>query len=77
MGRERMDYVELKQKVRELAAKRKCVILVHNYQRPEIQDLADFVMSDGEPVAGRVVGEIASGIRGKVGTALRLPLGLH
>ena len=34
---------ELTSEVRALAAERKAVILAHNYQVPEIQDLADFV----------------------------------
>ena len=34
---------ELTQEVRALAAQRSAVILAHNYQVPEIQDLADFV----------------------------------
>src|ERR1035437_4734178 len=34
---------ELTQEVRALAAERNAVILAHNYQVPEIQDLADFV----------------------------------
>jgi quinolinate synthase len=34
---------ELTEEVRALAAKRNAVILAHNYQVPEIQDLADFV----------------------------------
>jgi len=38
-----MAYEELKAKVRKLANERGCLILAHNYQRPEIQDVADFV----------------------------------
>ncbi len=34
---------ELAQEVRELAAERDAIILAHNYQVPEVQDVADFV----------------------------------
>lgn len=34
---------EMKAEVRELAAEREAVILAHNYQVPEVQDVADFV----------------------------------
>jgi quinolinate synthase len=34
---------ELSEEVRELAARRKAVILAHNYQVPEVQEVADFV----------------------------------
>jgi quinolinate synthase len=33
----------LQQELRQLAAERDVVILAHNYQRPEVQDIADFV----------------------------------
>lgn len=33
----------LKEKVRELASKRQAIILAHNYQLPEVQDIADFI----------------------------------
>jgi quinolinate synthase len=37
------EIYELKQEVRALAAQRGAVILAHNYQVPEIQDVADYV----------------------------------
>ncbi len=37
------EIVELKAEVRELAAARRAVILAHNYQVPEVQDVADYV----------------------------------
>ena len=33
----------LQREIRALAAKRNAVIIAHNYQRPEVQDVADFV----------------------------------
>jgi quinolinate synthase len=37
------ETAELKQEVRALAAKRRAVILAHNYQLPDVQDVADYV----------------------------------
>jgi quinolinate synthase len=37
------EIAELQQEVREIARARDAVILAHNYQLPEIQDVADFV----------------------------------
>jgi quinolinate synthase len=37
------EIVEMKAEVRELAAVRGAVILAHNYQVPEVQDVADYV----------------------------------
>src|ERR1700709_2666610 len=36
-------YAELQQEIRTLARARHAVIIAHNYERPEIQDVADFV----------------------------------
>ena len=38
-----LQIAEMKQEVRELAAARNAVILAHNYQVPEVQDVADYV----------------------------------
>ena len=40
---EPFDVAAMHAEVRELAAKRNAVILAHNYQVPEIQDVADYV----------------------------------
>ena len=37
------DQRDLAPAIRELAGRRSAVILAHNYQRPEVQDVADFV----------------------------------
>ena len=37
------DVTALQDEVRELATARNAIILAHNYQRPEVQDVADFV----------------------------------
>jgi quinolinate synthase len=38
-----LEVTELHEEVRALAARRDAVILAHNYQRPEVQDVADYV----------------------------------
>jgi quinolinate synthase len=38
-----LDFAALHADIRELARARNAVILAHNYQRPEVQDVADFV----------------------------------
>ncbi|HEU4827802.1 MAG TPA: quinolinate synthase NadA [Gemmatimonadales bacterium] len=37
------EIAQLQREIRELAARRGAVIIAHNYQRPEVQDVADFV----------------------------------
>src|SRR5256885_7937106 len=37
------EVAELQARIRELARVRNAVVLAHNYERPEVQDVADFV----------------------------------
>ncbi|MBX7118742.1 MAG: quinolinate synthase NadA [Gemmatimonadaceae bacterium] len=37
------EVAELQRRIRELARARRAVILAHNYERPEVQDVADYV----------------------------------
>ena len=37
------DVADLQEEIKRLAAERNAVILAHNYERPEVQDVADFV----------------------------------
>ncbi|HTZ06921.1 MAG TPA: quinolinate synthase NadA, partial [Gaiellaceae bacterium] len=36
-------FTELQEEVRALARERDAVVIAHNYQRPEVQDVADYV----------------------------------
>ncbi len=53
----RREIAELQEEVRALAAERGAVILAHNYQVPEVQDVADYV--------GRLARALAPGRRGR------------
>jgi len=37
------EIAELQREIRDLARRRNAVVIAHNYQRPEVQDVADFV----------------------------------
>ena len=53
------DFSDSQQQLRDLAAARDAVILAHNYQRPEVQDVADFV-GDSLELARKAAGTDAS-----------------
>ena len=54
------DFSDSQQQLRDLAAARDAVILAHNYQRPEVQDAADFV-GDSLELARKAAGTDAVG----------------
>ena len=37
------DFKQLKEKIDQLEGELKAIIIAHNYQRPKVQDIADFV----------------------------------
>src|SRR2546423_1656991 len=49
------DVSALQDEVRELARERDAVILAHNYQRPEVQDVADYLGAYVEKTIGRAL----------------------
>ena len=50
-----MNKLEIINKIKELKESKNAVVLAHNYQLPEIQDIADFT-GDSLELAKKVVG---------------------
>ena len=50
------DIEQLREKIQTLKREKKAIILAHNYQRPEVQDIADYV-DDSVGLARRAMEE--------------------